>query len=109
MDSNTKIQDYAAAAKKVGYPEVESIRGDLRALKTDTVDLGRHVVADGREKLTELAANAKDMAKDEYAELSNLTKEKSRVLASFIKDKPFQGAAAAFLTGFVISMMMRKR
>lgn len=79
------------------FPEVDNIRQDLKALKTDTVELGRHVAKEGREKLSEVAETATSMAK-----------EKEKMLESYIKDNPLRGAAAAFLAGFVISVALRK-
>lgn len=107
MESTRKAQDFIATGKS-SYPEVEHIRGDLRALGKDTAELGRHVVADGREKVNELADTASQLAKDEYKHLSAATREKSQAIESFIKQNPFQGVAAGFLIGFVASMWMRK-
>jgi len=107
MEAERKIQDLASSAKR-SYPEVDNIRNDLRALKSDTAQLGQHVVSDSREKLSSLAESATEMAKEEYTHLSKTAKEESRRLEAYIKERPFQGVAAAFLTGVVISMMMRK-
>jgi ElaB/YqjD/DUF883 family membrane-anchored ribosome-binding protein len=107
MDVQRKMQDTTFAAKN-SYPELENIQSDLSALKSDTAEFGSHVISDGREKLATMADSATDFAKQEYQHLSKIAKTGTLRLEEHIKARPFQSAGAAFLTGFIVSMMLRK-
>lgn len=86
------------------YPEIDDIRHDLDSLKTNVVELTKHIKEDGKD---EVAALAK-MAKKRVTKIQSAGKREIQKLEGEIKTHPMQSVAAALAAGFVLSFFFRK-
>lgn len=86
------------------FPEIEEIKQDIDSLKSNVVELTRHVQSEGRfqaGKISELAAQRlTDLKKS--AQLEYLKVEKA------VKAKPGQSVAIAFGAGLLVSFLLRR-
>ncbi len=86
------------------FPEIEEIRQDIESLKTNVVDLSRHVKAESKiqaSRLTEVALERlSDLRKNASYEYHRAEKA--------VKAKPGQSVAIAFAAGLVASMLFSR-
>ena len=88
------VKDYAAdAAAEIdsAYPEIDDIRKDWKALRSDVAKLTSHATSDGRKKLKDAT--------------SGITES----LEKHVTQKPVQTLAAAFAVGIVASFLFGRR
>lgn len=86
------------------YPEIGDIRQDLTNLKDDTVVLGRHVKADGKEYAKETA----EQLKARIRELEEKGKTEYQSLEQRIAEHPGRSVAIAFAAGLIASALLRR-
>lgn len=87
------------------YPEVEEIRHDLESLKTNVVELTRHVQANGADKAMALTKKARKR----LAELQVQGKEHLKNVEKHVHDEPAKSLAIAFAAGLVASILFGRR
>lgn len=87
------------------FPEIEEIKQDIDSLKSNVVELTRHVKSEGRIQARKLGDIAMDRLTDlkKSAQLEYLKAEKQ------IKAKPGQSIAIAFAAGLVTSFLLGRR
>ncbi len=90
---------------KEAYPEIENIQQDLSSLKDNTVELARHVKADGTEHASVLTEKAHKM----IADLKTQGAHEFEKIEQRVKDKPGQSVAIAFAAGIVASYLLGRR
>ena len=90
---------------KKTYPEIDDIREDLDSLRSNVVELTKHVKKDGKQQ-------TKEMAKTISSRLSKLQKkgeEQYHRLENGVKENPGQAVAIAVAAGFLTSMLLKRR
>lgn len=91
------------------YPEIEDIRDDLESLKTNVVELTRHVQENGSDKAMHLAEAVAEKAQKQMAKIQTRSKRELQRVERAIKAKPAQSLALAFTAGIVVSQMLAHR
>ncbi len=87
------------------YPEIDNIREDLDSLKSNTVDLARHVRDDAAVQTSEIRKSATDRLE----KLLGLGKANIAKLEDHAREKPMQTLAIAFVAGMAASIFMNRR
>ncbi len=87
------------------YPEISDIREDLNSLKTNVVELTKHLKKDGVAK----ADTVKDAAIDRYEDIAQSGKERVKDIERRVKQKPAESIAIAFAAGLVTSFLLGRR
>ena len=100
----SKAKDYEARAAE-SYPEIKEIKKDLSSLKSNTVDLARHVQSDGAEQ----AAVLTEKSKDYYNQLKEKGTREFHKMEDAVRDKPARSVAFAFAAGVVASLLLARR
>lgn len=95
----------AKTTRETGYPELDNIREDLESLKTNVVELTRHVQENGYEKTVELS----NMALKQIADLKKRGQREYTKVERSIKAKPGQSLAIAFAVGIAASYLLGRR
>lgn len=90
---------------KETYPGIEDIRNDLDALKTNVVELTRHLQENGAGHVQEIRDEVTDLAHKKAATLRKLSKREFRKLESQVKAHPGQSIALAFAAGMAMSLL----
>ncbi|HPF47003.1 MAG TPA: hypothetical protein PK690_09060 [Emcibacteraceae bacterium] len=86
------------------YPEIDDIRQDLNSLKSNVVELTKHIQHDGRLTVDDV----KESASERLKVLSVTGKKKLKDVEGRVKDKPVQSLAMAFAAGLVLSAMIKR-
>lgn len=86
------------------YDEIENIREDLDSLKSNIVELTKHIAADGNEQAQEL----KERALDQIAALQNTGLKQYKSFEKSVKSNPGQSVAMAFAAGLALSLLLRR-
>lgn len=90
---------------KTHYPEINDIREDLDSLKSNVVELTKHVRQDGKEQTKEL----KSTALKQLGLLQESGKKQYENVEKRIKEKPAQSVAVAFAAGLAASLLFGRR
>jgi ElaB/YqjD/DUF883 family membrane-anchored ribosome-binding protein len=85
--------------------DAEHIKQDISSLKSNTVDLAKHVKEAGSHKREDMTEAASKRLKD----LTAQGKEQLESLESKIKEKPLQSMAIAFIAGLVFDALLKRR
>lgn len=85
--------------------DVENIRDDINALKSNTVDLARHVKKAGSHKTEDMT----EAASKSFKRLAVQGKEKLKSIEGQIKEKPLQSMAIAFIAGLVFDALLKRK
>jgi len=93
------------AKSKANYTEIDNIREDLDSLKTNVVELTKHVKKDGQAQ-TQAIGNS---VMDRWSKLQDSSRKQYQNVEKHVKDKPAQSMALAFGIGLAASMLMRRR
>lgn len=91
------------------YHEIEDIRDDLESLKSNVVELTRHVQQNGASDAKHLAEDVAHKAQKQIARLQVRGKRELHKVERAIKHKPAQSLALAFAAGLVVSQMLHVR
>lgn len=86
------------------YSEVENIKQDIETLKSDTIELAKHIKSDSSAKVDEM----KEMANDRIHVMTEQGKEQLKNVEKTVKKKPLQSLAIAFATGLAVSALMKR-
>ncbi len=87
------------------YPEVEKIKQDAQSLKENTVELGRHIKAEGSVKAEEI----KEATSEKINYYSEQGKEQLLLAEMKVREKPLQAVAIAFAAGAALSILFGRR
>jgi ElaB/YqjD/DUF883 family membrane-anchored ribosome-binding protein len=104
---NNSVSDTAenlAAKATRNYPEIDDIKRDAVALKNSTRALAEHAVADSKEALSTCG----DKAAEKLESVKGQSKVQLARAEEYVRTKPAQSIAAAFLGGLVVSLLLRK-
>lgn len=93
------------AKAKTKYPEVKEIKKDAQSIKENTIELGRHIKADGSEKMEEL----KEAASEKMSTISEQGREQMMYAEMKVREKPLQAVAIAFGAGLALSLLLGRR
>lgn len=91
------------------FPEIEDIRQDLDSLKSNVVELTRHIKAEGGSQALAFTKDLRKVAQDRLSELRNTAQREYRKVESQVKSKPSQSLATAFAAGLVLSWLFSRR
>lgn len=94
-----------AKKKELNYSEIDDIRDDLDSLKTNVVELTRHLQKDSGKHIE----TTKDMLMDRYEEYRDVGRKQMKNVERRVKAKPTQAIAIAFATGLCASFLLRGR
>lgn len=90
---------------KTSYPEIDDIREDLDSLKTNVVELTKHLTKDGQEHSLEM----KDVAKERLELLKASGLKQMKTVEKRVKQKPVESIGIAFATGLAVSYLLGRR
>lgn len=90
---------------KKKYSEVDNIKQDIDSLKSDTIELAKHIKEDSAAKTAEI----KEMATERVQTMAEQGKERLKDVESKVKKKPLQSLAIAFAAGLAFSVLMGRR
>lgn len=90
---------------KKKYPEVDDIKEDINSLKSNTVELGRHIKKDGAAKTEEI----KEAAEERIHTFAERGKDQLKNVEVRVKEKPLQSMAVAFVAGMAMSILIGRR
>ncbi len=83
--------------------ESSDVRDDLKALRADLEALAEDVAALGRTGIRQVRAGARDMARAGEEAVNDLDES----LSQKVRERPIQSIAVAFLTGYIVSAIVR--
>lgn len=87
------------------FPEIEEIRQDIESLKSNVVDLSRHVKSEGKVQASRLT----EVALERLADLRKNASFEYHRAEKAVKSKPGQSIAIAFAAGLVTSLLFSGR
>ncbi len=87
------------------YPEITDIREDLDSLRSNVVELTKHLTKDGGNQTREL----QKLLQTRLNTMKEKGREQLKTAERRIKAKPVQSIAMAFAAGLVLSALMRRR
>jgi|MDTB01.1.fsa_nt_gb ElaB/YqjD/DUF883 family membrane-anchored ribosome-binding protein len=87
------------------YPEIDDIRGDIESLKSNVVELTKHIKQDGKTHGAEL----KGAMAEQLINAKAYSHKKYDDLEGKVKKHPAQSIAAAFAAGCLINMLLKRR
>jgi ElaB/YqjD/DUF883 family membrane-anchored ribosome-binding protein len=99
----TKVE--TAVAKTNISNDLSSIKSDLSSLKTNIVGLAKDALENGTENLTERSKQATR----ELGRLRTYGAEKLRVGEDYVREKPSQSVAVAFIAGILVNMLFSRK
>lgn len=94
-----------SAASGYNYPELQDIRDDLESLKSNVVELTKHLTNDGSDYAQLMAKKAKKR----LHEAQDLSRDELYRLEDTVRTHPTQSVAMAFLAGALASLLLRSR
>ncbi len=95
----------AKESKKAQYPEIEDIRDDLNSLRSNVVELTKHIKEDKLVQTQELNTRFKDR----WTKFQASGQEQYKNVEKRVKEKPAQSMAVAFAAGLAASIILRRR
>ncbi len=87
------------------YPEIHDIREDLESLRSNVVELTKHV----QENSLDLTADLAKKARKRLSELQEKGRDGLKKIEQRMKDKPGQTLATAFAAGLLASFLLARR
>ncbi|MBL4803573.1 MAG: DUF883 family protein [Alphaproteobacteria bacterium] len=90
---------------KTSYPEIDDIREDLDSLKSNVVELTKHLKHNGQEQSHEL----REMATERLDALKTSGRKQVEVIEKRVKQKPVESIGIAFATGLALSYILGRR
>jgi ElaB/YqjD/DUF883 family membrane-anchored ribosome-binding protein len=93
------------AKEKAELTELADIKHDLDSLKTNVVELTKHLKKNGSRQAEKIT----DQALDQIRQYRELGTEKLHDVEKYVKTKPAQSLATAFMVGFVASILMGRK
>lgn len=93
------------AQQKTTYPELQDIREDLDSLKSNVVELTKHIGKDGADQTHEL----KKVLESRWSKMQTSGREQYKNIERRVKAKPGQSMAIAFAAGLAASLLLRRR
>ncbi|MBI1301924.1 MAG: hypothetical protein GC137_09750 [Alphaproteobacteria bacterium] len=90
---------------KATYSEIDDIIEDLNSLKSNVVELTKHVKKDSRYQTEEL----RNVMFDRWEEFQSSSKQRYKDIEKRVKAKPGQSMAIAFAAGLAASVLLRRR
>lgn len=90
---------------KSNYPEINDIREDLDSLKTNVVELTKHVQEDGKKQ----TKHVKKALSEQVESLQEESVKRLEGIKNQVREKPAQSIGIAFATGLVASLLLGRR
>lgn len=90
---------------KNAYPEIEDLREDLDSLKSNVVELTRHIKKDGRKQTREI----KHVVTEGLESLRENGEVYLHDAEKMVKQKPMQSLAIAFAAGMIGNILLSHR
>lgn len=90
---------------KEPYLEIDNIKDDIDSLKTNIIELTKHIKVDADQETKEL----KKVAANQIEGLRETGREKYVRLEKKVNEKPGQSIAIAFAAGIFTSMLVGRR
>lgn len=90
---------------KKGYPEINEIREDLDSLRTNVVELTKHIRKDSTAQTREV----QKMLSHRLHDLEARAQKSYKNMENGIKAQPGKSVAMAFAAGLVASMLFTRR
>lgn len=90
---------------KNAYPEIEDLREDLDSLKSNVVELTRHIKKDGRKQTREL----QHVINEGFDHLRERGEVYIHDAEKMVKQKPVQSLAIAFAAGMIGNILLSRR
>lgn len=90
---------------KTNYTEIDDIREDLDSLRSNVVELTKHIKKDGSTHTKEL----QHLAQTRWEDFKESGQRQYKTLERQVKAKPAQALAIAFATGMFASLLMSGR
>ncbi|NCO04277.1 MAG: hypothetical protein GW903_08815 [Alphaproteobacteria bacterium] len=87
------------------HSDVDDIKEDINSLKSNTIELARHVKEAGSHKTEDIT----EAASKRFKALTTQGKEQLKNMESKIKAKPLQSIAVAFIAGLVFDALLKRR
>lgn len=94
-----------ATKGKSEFNELDNIKDDLESLKSNVIELARHLQGNGASKTMEIAQRFRDG----LSGLQNQSRAQLERAETLIRAKPAQSLVTAFVAGLVISVLMRRK
>lgn len=99
------LRDMARDFAAKDYEELEDIKQDLDSLRSNVVQLTRHLKHDGAAK----AADVKERLKDGMGELRAKSEERLHDLEEKVRENPRNSILLAFGAGVLANILLRRR
>lgn len=90
---------------KKNYTEIDDIRDDLDSLKTNVVELTRHLKHDSTQQID----TTREALMDRLMGYRDASKKRMKDMEKQVKAKPTQSIMMAFAAGAIASFMLRGR
>lgn len=91
--------------KKTNYSEIDDIKQDIDSLKTNVIELTKHLKADGKAQTHDL----KEKAAEQIDHIKEVGHNQFESFEQQIKQKPSQSVALAFVSGLLLSSLINRR
>ena len=89
--------------------DMAALGADAKILKDDTVEYLKTKANDGRVTARVKGAEIRDNLNETRENISETTREKMVAIESKVRRKPLQSIATAFVTGAIVSYLMKRR
>ena len=101
------VKAKAEKAKEVvsKYPEIDEIKQDIDSLRTNVVELTRHVKSAGEKQAAELS----EKAANGISSLRTRGIEEAKKVEKQVQANPGKSVATAFACGLLASLLLRRR
>lgn len=94
-----------AKTTKTHYSEIDDIRGDIDSLKSNIIELTKHLKKDGQAQ----SRIMKKRASERLSEISEAGSAQYKNFETQVKDKPAQSVALAFVAGAALNYLLSNR
>lgn len=95
----------AKQSKSKEFSEIDDIKEDLNSLRTNVVELTKHVQENGADRASKISSDAKVRLK----QLNKAGKKQVERMEGRVKEKPGQSVAIAFVAGLLTSALLARR
>lgn len=86
------------------FPEIDEIRQDIDSLKSNVVELSRHLKAEGTVQARKLG----EVARERFDDLRRAAHDEYAKAEKQVKAKPGQSVAIAFAAGLALSFLLSR-
>ena len=87
------------------YPEISDIKKDLDSLRTNVVELTKHIQTNGKDRTAGIASSAAEKLTD----IKSNGEKQLHAVENRVKGRPLESVAVAFAAGAAISFLMGRK